>query len=67
MLSRQVKAKVLARRGEHAEAQRLTREAVTIGDDSDLLDMQGDAYADLTEVLLLDTSTTRQPPRSSRR
>ena len=53
MLWRQVKGKVLARRGEHAEAQRLAREAVTIGDDTELLDMQGDASADLAEVLLL--------------
>jgi class 3 adenylate cyclase/tetratricopeptide (TPR) repeat protein len=53
MLWRQVRGKVLARRGEHAEAQRLARQAVTIGDDTDLLDAQGDAYADLAEVLLL--------------
>jgi class 3 adenylate cyclase/tetratricopeptide (TPR) repeat protein len=53
MSTRQVKAKVLARRGEHAQAERLSREAVTIGDDTDLLDAQGDAYADLAEVLLL--------------
>jgi tetratricopeptide (TPR) repeat protein len=44
---------VLARRGEHAEAQRLARQAVTIGNDTDRLDTQGDAYADLAEVLLL--------------
>ena len=53
MLWRQVKGKVLARRSEHAEAQRLAREAVTIGDDTDLLDPHADAYADLAEVLLL--------------
>jgi tetratricopeptide (TPR) repeat protein len=53
VLWRQVKGKVLARRGEHAEAQRLAHEAVTIVDDSDLLDVQGDAYADLGEVLML--------------
>jgi tetratricopeptide (TPR) repeat protein len=53
MLWRQVRGKVLARRGEHAEAQRLAREAVTIGDDTDLLDEQGATYADLGEVLLL--------------
>jgi class 3 adenylate cyclase/tetratricopeptide (TPR) repeat protein len=50
---RQVKGKVLARRGEHAEAQRLAGEAVTIADDTDLLDQQGATYADLAEVLLL--------------
>jgi len=50
---RQVRAKVLARRGEHEEAQRLAREAVAIGEATDFLDGQGDAYADLAEVLLL--------------
>ena len=50
---RQVKAKVLARRGEHAEAQRLAREAVAQGDVTDLLDATAGAYADLGEVLEL--------------
>ena len=50
---RQVKAKVLARRGEHAEAERIAREAIAICDESEMLDLQGDAYADLGEVLLL--------------
>jgi tetratricopeptide (TPR) repeat protein len=53
MLWRQVRAKVLARRGEHAEAERLAREAVAIGEDTDMLDAQGDTYTDLGEVLLL--------------
>ena len=53
MLWRQVRAKVLARRGEHAEAERLAREAVAICDETDMLDAQGDVYADLGEVLLL--------------
>ena len=53
MLIRQVRAKVRAREGEHAQAHRLAWEAVAIGDDTDLLDWQGDAYADLAEVLLL--------------
>ena len=53
MLWRQVRAKVLARRGEHAEAERLAREAVAIGEGTDLLDGQGDAHADLAEVLFL--------------
>ena len=51
MMLRQVRAKVLARRGDYAEAIRLAHEAVDIGDGTDLLDMQGDAYADLAEVL----------------
>ena len=53
MLWRQPRAKVLARRGEHGEADRLAREAVAIGEETDLLDAHGDAYADLAEVLLL--------------
>jgi tetratricopeptide (TPR) repeat protein len=53
MLWRQVKAMVLAQRGEVQEAERLGREAVTIGDETDMLVQQGDAYADLGEVLLL--------------
>ncbi len=53
MLWRQVRAKVLARRGEHAEAEQLAREAVAIGEETDLLDAQGDTHADLAEVLLL--------------
>jgi len=53
MLWRQVRAKVLARRGEHAQAERLAREAVAIGEKTDRLDAQGDAHADLGEVLLL--------------
>jgi hypothetical protein len=53
MLWREVRAKVLARRGEHAEAERLAREAVTVCEETDMLDEQGDAYADLAEVLLL--------------
>jgi tetratricopeptide (TPR) repeat protein len=53
MIWRQVRAKVLARRGEHAEAERLAREAVAIGDGTDSLIGQGDANADLAEVLLL--------------
>jgi tetratricopeptide (TPR) repeat protein len=53
MLWRQVRAKVLARCGEHAEAERLAREAVAICEETEMLDAQGDVYADLAEVLLL--------------
>jgi class 3 adenylate cyclase/tetratricopeptide (TPR) repeat protein len=53
MLWRQVMAKVLARRGEYAEAERIAREAVATGEETDMLDSQGDAYADLAEVLSL--------------
>jgi hypothetical protein len=51
MLWRQVRAKVRARRGELAEAERLAREAVAIGEETDLLDRQGQSYADLADVL----------------
>jgi len=50
---RQVRAKVLGRRGEHAEGERLAREAVALGEQTDLLSYQADAYADLAETLLL--------------
>ena len=53
VLWRQVRAKVLARRGELAEAERLAREAVAVCEKTDFLDAQGDAHADLAEVLSL--------------
>ncbi len=53
MLWRQVRAKVHARRGQHAEAERLAREAVAIGAETDMLNAQGDMYSDLAEVLAL--------------
>jgi class 3 adenylate cyclase len=53
ILWRPVKAKVLARRGEHAEAERLGREAVALRERTDVLNMQGEPYADLAEVLAM--------------
>ena len=53
MLWRQVRAKVLARRGEPGEAERLAREAVAIGGETHLTESIGDAHADLAEVLEL--------------
>jgi class 3 adenylate cyclase/tetratricopeptide (TPR) repeat protein len=53
MLWRQVRAKVFARRGEREAAEALAREAVVIGEATDMLNMQGDAFADLGEVLAL--------------
>ena len=52
-LWRQIRSKVLARRGELAESERLAREAVAICDPTDMLDAKGDAYSDLAEVLVL--------------
>ena len=53
ILWRQVRAKVLARYGDFAEAERLAREAVAIGERTDMLDQQGSTHADLAEVLSL--------------
>ena len=50
---RQVKAKLLARAGEFREAEQLAREAVAISEDTDFLNGQADANADLAEVLEL--------------
>jgi class 3 adenylate cyclase/tetratricopeptide (TPR) repeat protein len=52
-LWREVRAKVLARRGDLAEAELLAREAVAVCEQTDMLDARGDAYADLAEVLSL--------------
>ncbi|MGN6175895.1 MAG: tetratricopeptide repeat protein, partial [Streptosporangiaceae bacterium] len=53
MYWRQVRARVLARRGEHAEAERLAREAVAIGERTDDIDGLAGADQDLGEVLVL--------------
>jgi class 3 adenylate cyclase/tetratricopeptide (TPR) repeat protein len=53
MLWRQVRARVLGARGKSDKAERLAREAVMIGEKTDMLASHGDAYADLGEVLLL--------------
>ena len=48
-----VRGKVLARRGAYDDAELLVSEAVEIAERTDALDKQGDAHADLAEVLLL--------------
>ena len=53
MLWRQVQAKVLARRDEPDEAERLACEAIAIGAETDMPSSLGDAYSDLAEVLTL--------------
>jgi tetratricopeptide (TPR) repeat protein len=53
VLACQVLSKVLARRGQYPEAERLAREAVTGADATDSLVAQGDARCDLAEVLEL--------------
>jgi class 3 adenylate cyclase/tetratricopeptide (TPR) repeat protein len=50
-LWRQVQALVLASRGEHTEAIQLAREATAIMEPTDALTEQGQAFADLAEVL----------------
>jgi class 3 adenylate cyclase/tetratricopeptide (TPR) repeat protein len=52
-LSRQVQARVAARRGQHAKAETLAREAVALIDSTDCLDSQGETRRDLAEVLEL--------------
>jgi DNA-binding SARP family transcriptional activator len=53
MLSLQARAKVFARRSEPAEAERLAREAVGLARQTECPTAQGDALADLAEVLQL--------------
>jgi tetratricopeptide (TPR) repeat protein len=48
---RRVQARLLARRGEHAAARSLAREAVDLSRDTDALNAQGDAWMALGEVL----------------
>jgi hypothetical protein len=53
MITRQVRAKVLARHGKIGDAELLAREAVTLAEKTDMLTLKGDAWADLAEVLEL--------------
>jgi tetratricopeptide (TPR) repeat protein len=53
MLWRQVRARVLAGRGEHDEAERLAREAVALAEVTDMLNLHADALISLAEVLVL--------------
>jgi class 3 adenylate cyclase len=51
-LWRQVRALVLASRGEHPEAEEVARQAIAIIEQTDGLNYQGDAYCDLADVLV---------------
>ncbi|MBA3428626.1 MAG: hypothetical protein H0U07_08660 [Actinobacteria bacterium] len=53
MLWRQARRKVLARRGELQEGERLAREAVALAAETDMLNANADALLDLAEVLAL--------------
>jgi tetratricopeptide (TPR) repeat protein len=50
-LSRQVRAKVLAAHGRHAEAEEVARQAIALADATDLLNVQADVYSDVADVL----------------
>ncbi len=50
MLWRQARARILARRGEHAEAERLAGEAVSLAEDTDKLNFHANALRDAAEV-----------------
>jgi len=50
---RSIRAKTLARRGEHQAAERLVREAVAFAEESDFLVAHADAVSDLADVLEL--------------
>ena len=51
VLTRQVRAKILSRRGEHVEAERVAREAVAWGAPTDSYVSKADSYRDLAVVL----------------
>jgi class 3 adenylate cyclase/tetratricopeptide (TPR) repeat protein len=51
MFIRQVRAKILARRGRYAEAERLARQAIALVEPTDMLDAHGTAHVDLAVVL----------------
>jgi tetratricopeptide (TPR) repeat protein len=52
MLWRQVRGKLLARRNELQEGERVAREAVALGGETDMLNAHADALVDLAEVLV---------------
>ncbi len=52
MVWRQAQALVHANRGEHADAENLSHEAVEVAEGTDALNYQGDAYTDLAEVFV---------------
>ena len=54
---RLTKARVLGRREDHADAERLAHEAVAIGESTDYVQGQGDAYVCLGDVLVLSAES----------
>lgn len=59
---RAVRAKVLARRGEHERAEQLAREAVELVARTDWIDRHGDTLMDLAEVLRLGGRSKEAEP-----
>jgi hypothetical protein len=53
ILWRQARGKMVARRGELREGERLAREAVALAEETDMLNAQADALIDLADVLTL--------------
>jgi tetratricopeptide (TPR) repeat protein len=53
MLWRQIRAKLLARNRRFDEAERLARDAVGLGEETDMLNWRGHALSDLAEVYVL--------------
>src|SRR5262249_2573739 len=53
MVTHQLRAKLLARKGEHDRARQLAEEAVSIAEQTDMLDAHAEALSDLAEVLEL--------------
>jgi hypothetical protein len=62
MLWRQTRGKVLARRGELQEGERLAREAVALAEETDMLNAHADALLDLAEVVALASQDARAEP-----
>jgi class 3 adenylate cyclase/tetratricopeptide (TPR) repeat protein len=59
MLWRQARGRVLARRGDFQEGERLAREAVALAEETDMLNAHADALLDLAEVLALASKGAR--------
>jgi predicted ATPase/class 3 adenylate cyclase len=57
MLWRAIRSKVLAQRGDLEDAERLAREAVFLGEDTEMLNERAAIVLDLAEVLQLEGST----------
>ena len=62
MMWRQVRAKLLARSGQYEDAERLAREAVDLGQRTDMLNWHARALADLAQVFVLRGRTDDAVP-----